>query len=175
MRHEALVRIVSALNTSGARYLLVGGVAVIAHGYVRTTVNCDLVLDLDPANVLKALKAFETLGYRSRVPLPMIDFANAALRERWAAEKHMVVFTLVNPDHELPDVDLFTRVPFDFDLEKLRGSVYRLAREVSAPVISLETLLAMKKDAGRLKDQADIEYLTTIHSSLERPDGPDGR
>ena len=43
---EDLVRICRALNDAGARYLLIGGFAVIAHGGARTTKDIDLLVDV---------------------------------------------------------------------------------------------------------------------------------
>ncbi|CUS36599.1 hypothetical protein [Candidatus Nitrospira nitrificans] len=42
---EAIVR---ALNDAGIRYLVVGGLAVNAHGYLRFTKDADFVIQLIP-------------------------------------------------------------------------------------------------------------------------------
>ena len=47
-----LVRICRALNDAQARYLLIGGFAVIAHGLGRTTKDIDFLVDDAPENVL---------------------------------------------------------------------------------------------------------------------------
>ena len=57
---EAIMR---ALNTAEVQYLIVGGLAVNAHGYVRLTRAVDIVLQLDPANVSRALSALFHVGY----------------------------------------------------------------------------------------------------------------
>ena len=49
---EAIVR---ALNDAGVRYLVAGGLAVNAHGYLRFTKEADLVLDLTRNNAERAL------------------------------------------------------------------------------------------------------------------------
>lgn len=41
---EAIFR---ALNEAGVRYLLVGGLAVNAHGYLRFTKDVDLTIDIE--------------------------------------------------------------------------------------------------------------------------------
>ena len=48
---EDVVRICRALNHAGARYVLIGGFAVIAHGAGRFTKDIDLLVDDRPANV----------------------------------------------------------------------------------------------------------------------------
>ena len=50
---DDVVRICRALNDAGARYLLIGGFAVMAHGAGRFTKDIDLLVDDAPANVAR--------------------------------------------------------------------------------------------------------------------------
>jgi len=63
---EALVR---ALQAAGVRYLVAGGLAVNAHGYIRFTKNVDLVVQLVPDNIESAFVALGKLGCRPTVPI----------------------------------------------------------------------------------------------------------
>lgn len=47
MERRSVEAIVRALNDAGVRYLIAGGVAVVAHGYVRFTADLDVILDLE--------------------------------------------------------------------------------------------------------------------------------
>jgi len=69
--------IVGTLNQTGVRYLVAGGVAVNAHGYLRFTQDMDLVIALDPANIVRAFDALSKLGYKPQVPITAEQFANA--------------------------------------------------------------------------------------------------
>jgi hypothetical protein len=60
-REDDLVALCRALNTCGARYLVVGGFAVIHHGYLRATEDIDLLLDGELDNQARVKKALETL------------------------------------------------------------------------------------------------------------------
>lgn len=51
MRLASFEAIVRALNAAKVRYLVAGGMAVNAHGYLRFTQDVDLVVALDPKNV----------------------------------------------------------------------------------------------------------------------------
>ena len=51
-----------ALNVSGTQYLVVGGYAVILHGYYRTTQDLDIWVNKTPENHLKLSKAFAIFG-----------------------------------------------------------------------------------------------------------------
>lgn len=39
---SAIESVLKALNDSGVRYLVVGGIAVVMHGHLRTTLDLDL-------------------------------------------------------------------------------------------------------------------------------------
>jgi predicted nucleotidyltransferase len=163
--------VVRALNTAGVRYLIVGGLAVNAHGYERLTRDVDLVLGLETENVLTAVKALAELGYEPRVPVRAEELADAANREVWRAEKSMVVLPMWSEKHERTPVDIFIEEPFDFAKEFARATEVEVAEGLWAPIVTLETLLQMKASAGRLQDLADIEALREVSVRSERNDG----
>jgi hypothetical protein len=45
----AIEQVLAALNAENVRYLVVGGVAVVLHGHLRTTADLDLVVELKRA------------------------------------------------------------------------------------------------------------------------------
>jgi hypothetical protein len=59
---EDLVRIARRLNELGARYLVLGGMAIIQHGLRRMTMDMDLLVDDDPENVSIVCKALSLLS-----------------------------------------------------------------------------------------------------------------
>lgn len=154
-------QVLAALNAERVRYLVVGGVAVVLHGHLRTTADLDLVLSLVPDNVRRALAALGRLGFRPRAPVRVEDFADPAARADWADQKGMTVFSLWSSQVHGIEVDLFVREPFDF--EQAFGRSVRVALDTtSATVASLEDLLAMKRAAGRPLDLADAAALEAI-------------
>jgi phospholipase/lecithinase/hemolysin len=68
VEQRSIEAIVQALNAAGARYLIAGGLAVVAHGYVRFTADLDLILDLEEENAKRALRALAGLGYQPPPP-----------------------------------------------------------------------------------------------------------
>src|SRR5436305_1873572 len=108
---EAILR---ALNSADVRYLIVGGLAVVAHGYVRATVDIDIVLSLEEANARRAMEALTAIGYRPLVPVEASDFADEKTRTIWQQEKQMIVFQLRHPDRDSTRLDLFVEEPFPF-------------------------------------------------------------
>lgn len=150
-----------ALNESGARYIVVGGLAVNLHGHVRVTIDLDLVIDLSPDQALSALDALTAIGFRPAVPVEARAFADTETRESWIREKHMLVFPLRDPDDLTRRVDVFVREPIPFE-EMWARSVVLPYKGTTARVASVEDLITMKREAGRPQDIADIEALEEI-------------
>ena len=104
MEKRSVEAVVRALNAADVRYLIAGGLAVVAHGYVRFTADIDLLLDLDPANLRRAIAALTPLGYRPRAPVPIDDFVQPGKRAQWVREKGLIVFSLFSPVHPATEV-----------------------------------------------------------------------
>lgn len=159
MRLKSFEAIISALNGAEVRYLVAGGLAVNAHGYLRYTKDADLVIELVPDNIRAALGALENLGYRPAIPVRAEDFADRETREGWARDKGMQVFQLFSDIHPETPIDIFVEHPFNFDDEYARATIKPLTGTGEVPFVSLETLIHMKKAADRTQDRADIENL----------------
>jgi hypothetical protein len=56
-----LVALCRALNEHGARYLVVGGIAINHHGFIRATEDIDILVDLDLENQRRVKRALEIL------------------------------------------------------------------------------------------------------------------
>jgi hypothetical protein len=66
MEVRSIETIIQALNTAKVEYLIVGGVAVGAHGYDRLTADVDLVIGLQPQNITRGLRALLAAGDAGR-------------------------------------------------------------------------------------------------------------
>ncbi len=153
---EAIVR---ALNDAGVQYLIVGGLAVNAHGFVRLTRDVDIVLALHPPNAAAGLNALLAIGYHMAIPAKPEEFADPAVREDWRKSKQMIVLKLWSDQHRRTPVDIFVYEPFVFADEVRVASALEVCPGVTAPVVSLPTLLLMKRTAARPQDLFDIEEL----------------
>ncbi len=144
----ALIRI---LAEHKVRFIVVGGEAVIHHGYPRVTGDLDLFWHRTDAN---AARLFAALTEFWAGPIPgivsveelarpgyFVQFGRPPNRVDLLGSLGTVEFEQAwrNRDREYVDID-GERVPF--------------------PIIGLEDLLQAKRDAGRLKDLLDIEQLT---------------
>ena len=153
-------RVLAALERAEVRYLVVGGVAVVLHGFLRTTADLDLVVQLEPGNVRRAIDALTALGYRPRAPVPASSFADEPTRRRWVQEKNLRVFSLWTDAGPL-EVDLFAEEPFDFDAVFGRAVRVRLG-EVEVSVVSRRELIDLKRSAGRPLDLEDAQRLEEL-------------
>jgi hypothetical protein len=153
--------IFAALTKREVRYLVVGGVAVVLHGVPRFTADIDLVLALDAKNVLAALDALAELAYLPRVPVPLRDFADPALRREWSKDKGLTVLGLWSPDHPATEIDLFIEEPFPFDEAFARAVRVDLGTD-HVTVASIADLIELKRRADRPKDREDVERLLAL-------------
>jgi predicted nucleotidyltransferase len=163
--------IFAVLQTTGVRYVVVGGVAVNLHGYQRFTKDIDLVIELVPDRALKALQALEAIGYKPNVPVKLADFADPIIREGWIRDKGMMVFQMYN-DQTRMSIDIFVRYPLDFDELWNQGTKINLPG-TSLRIASIDHLILMKRKASRPQDLLDVEQLEKIKRILdEQRDAP---
>jgi len=142
-----VAKICGTLNRSKAKYLVIGGVACILHGYGRATEDLDILIERTEANAARILRGLSTLGY---------GFA----REWTPAELLKRPITVIGDD---PRVDVFTAAAtVKYEQAAPRAGTVEVTG-VRIPLISLEDLIETKR-TGRLRDAADIEALEQIKS-----------
>lgn len=83
MRDFDLRSLLEVLDAEGIRFVVIGGVAVGAHGYVRGTEDLDLVPDPDPANLDRLTDALTKL---ESTLATVAERSLARLREMKAAQ-----------------------------------------------------------------------------------------
>lgn len=167
MSPKHLEQLFAALNAAGVRYLVVGGLAVLAHGYLRMTRDLDLVIALEGDNPERTLAVFARLGYRPNLPVELLDFADPEKRRRWQQEKGMQVYQLVSDQLADCPVDLFVEEPFAFADMVTDRVEYALGVDTVIPVVGLAHLRAMKEQAGRPRDLLDLAELDQLNEGNE--------
>lgn len=171
MERRSVEAIFEALNGSGARYLVVGGLAVVAHGFVRLTADIDVVIDPEPGALRRAIAALSALGYRPRAPVEFAEFADPGKRREWARDKGLTVFSVFSAGHRATEIDLFVEAPFDFDRAYARAVRFQVADGIEGTFVSLEDLIEMKRRAARPQDLEDVESLQSLRDSKGGRDG----
>ena len=79
--------IFAALENGAVRYVVVGGMATVLHGYARLTADIDIMLDQTPAEATKALRVLATLGFVPRASVNAEDYADVEIRRMWFDEQ----------------------------------------------------------------------------------------
>jgi predicted nucleotidyltransferase len=142
---EDLARVCRALNDAGARYILIGGFAVIARGGARTTKDIDLLIDPSADNVARVRRALRILE-------------DHAVDE--VADDDVLRYTVVRVADEVV-VDLMGRA-CGVDYAAAAADVEALdIAGVPVPVASLETLIRTKNTI-RPSDVADRLFLEEL-------------
>ena len=147
-----VVRICRALNQAGARYLLIGGFGVIAHGGGRFTKDIDLLVDDAPDNVARVKRGLAVLADNAAA-----DVADSDLQQ----------FVVVRVADEVV-VDLMGRA-CGLDYETAARDAEHIERDgVRIPVASPATLIRLK-DTVRPQDALDRAFLEGVLRSRRAP------
>jgi hypothetical protein len=144
--------LLAELTEAGVEFILIGGVAVAAHGYVRATEDVDIVPDPLPGN----LERVATTLVRMDARLLLAPNVPLGERERRALlnGRSLSVETRHGP---LDVVQLVPGVP-QYD-ELAADSVEANLLGVPVRVCSLARLREMKRARGQTQDLADLEHL----------------
>lgn len=162
MKLASFEAIVGALNEAGVHFLVVGGLAVNAHGYLRFTKDVDLVVRLTREDIDAAFRALKGIDYHPSVPITAGEFAQPIMREEWRREKGMLVLKFWSDTHRETPLDVFIYEPFDFAQEEAAALRSSDPGAAAAGFVSIPALVAMKRVAGRPQDLVDIEKLEKI-------------
>jgi predicted nucleotidyltransferase len=136
-------------------YVVIGGLAVVAHGHTRNTRDVDLMAAADRANLERLAAALRELDARLSgidAHLMDIDVYDAATLASGAN------FTL---ETAAGGLDYFNDVPGAAAFDELRERALVVDLEgLRIPVAGLDDLIRMKHASGRPQDLSDIAALT---------------
>jgi hypothetical protein len=165
MEKHSIELIVRSLNNHGVKYMIAGGLAVVAHGYVRFTADVDIMLAMDRYNLSEAVAALASLKYQPRAPVPFEQFIDCDQRSQWIDQKGMVVFSLFSSDHPATEIDLFIDPPLIFEDAYSRAVQMEISPGIPAMFCSMDDLIEMKSKSGRSQDLDDIAQLRKLQES----------
>lgn len=159
MKLSAFEAVIQAFHVARIQYLIVGGVAVNAHGYIRFTPNIDVALEFNPDNIRKAFRALETLDYHPSVPIDAEVFAHRNQQPSASAAPKAQVLTFHSEDVESTPVNLPTLDASDFPREYDQAMQSEILPGVEVRFLSIPALIRLKQCTGRPRDLDDIEHL----------------
>jgi predicted nucleotidyltransferase len=159
---EALLR---ALVSHGVDFVIVGGIAVIAHGSARITRDLDICYALDQSNLDVLGAALLDLGARLRGVAEEVPFVPDGRTLR-----RTTILTL-DTDHGW--IDLLAAPSGAPPYATLRERAERVTfGDIAVLVASLDDLESMKRAAGRPRDLVDVEEIEVIRRLKRRGPGP---
>lgn len=148
--------ILEELNRAGVEFLVIGGVAVGFHGYVRATKDVDIVPAPDPENLTKLAKVLARLDAHlegaddfddGEIPDPL-DPEALALGGNWVLGTRLGRFDIMQ---WIGEDELWGRL-----------SPTAIEAEIGGLVVGMvgyEELIALKENAGRPEDLIDLQRL----------------
>jgi hypothetical protein len=145
-------RVVAALNAAEVEYVIVGGLAVGAHGVVRATRDVDIVAAPDGGNMNRLAECLRRLGGEHPIEGPLTGDTLG----RPASFKVQTMHGEVQVLNRMEGIPSFA--------ELRRDQIHvEIASDAIAPVCSLAHLLAMKRAADRPRDRVDLAELAELH------------
>ena len=152
---EDLLELARELNVQGARYALIGGYAIAAHGYNRFSEDVDLLVDPSRDNTPRWVRALSKLPDAAAAELAGDD-------EIFEREGHYAI--RINDEFT---VDIMPSACGHDWQELAKYIVYIEVESLTMPVLSLQGLL-LTKEGMRDKDKADRTVLLRALEATEK-------
>ncbi|HZI52856.1 MAG TPA: nucleotidyltransferase [Chitinophagaceae bacterium] len=139
--------LIKILNERKARFVLVGGLAVLIHGHFRTTKDMDIFYESSEENGRKILDGINEFGF-SFLKLTLDDILDKG--------------AYIKLGREPVRIDLFCDLPgVSFD-EVYRDAIDYDEEGLQLKVIHINHLIENKTKVGRLQDLDDVKKLKKI-------------
>src|SRR5271166_4848850 len=148
--------LLSAFQSHGVKYLVVGGFAVIYHSQPRFTKDIDLLIKADPGNAKATYAALDEFG----APLQGITWEDFTDRNSF--------FRFGRDPRGFDILPAIPGVDFDSAWERRVETVVDAATGLKANFISGDDLIASKLASGRLQDIADADAIRKAAASKSK-------
>lgn len=161
IRGPDLAGVVADANKAGLDHVVIGGFAVIAHGYFRATKDSDLLVPDGPEADAAIVRFFD-----------LIDATRFSDGRIYTAEEIADSHHLrVDSRHGVIDIMRGGLPPLDYDTVATRA-IDGSWRGTPFRVASLRTLVGFKRLAGRPGDRVDLEKLERANGELPEDEIP---
>lgn len=152
LRLGDLLEVCRRLNQAGVKYVLIGGFAILIHGYERTTRDIDFLVDVSETNIRKIKDALQDL-----LPEACTELTPADVKEN----------VVVRMSGEQLVIDLMKEVgPLNFE-KVSRDCFIETIDGVPIPVASLDSMIELKEGV-RDRDKKDYLFLKGKKEFLEK-------
>ncbi len=138
-------KLLKLLNDHDVKYVIIGATAFPVHGYVRATLDIDIFIEATEKNARQTLACLKKFGYDT-TEISVDDMLTKKLLIRQYA-----VETDIHP--------FVAGVTFE---EVWKKRIYDTYKNVKVPFAGLDSLIKMKRAAGRPKDLEDLKNLEKL-------------
>ncbi len=152
--YEKFLNVIAALEDEQVQYILIGGFAVVLHGFPRSTQDIDFFIKPTSENIKKLKKALQQV-FRD----PAIDEISLSELERYP------VIRYGTPDGF--SIDLIVNIGEVFSFDDIHYEV-RNIEDQTLKIATVQSLLEMKENTYREVDQLDVKFL---RKKIEEEDG----
>jgi predicted nucleotidyltransferase len=151
-RLHALLR---RLDAAGVEFVVIGGIAAVAHGSPQITQDLDIVYAPDAENLERLSRALRDLNATLRGVVDDVPFVPDV--------RALTQVRLLTLDTDEGSLDLIAQPDGSRGYDELRaGSMEAVVQGTVVRIAGLDDLIAMKKAAGRAKDRLHVEELEAI-------------
>ena len=153
-----VIKILDALNRHGAKYIVIGGWAVILHGFTRTTMDLDIMVEPSKENLLKIIKALREFSE---------DESLDGLEKLEPTQYEVTKIVLKDLDLE---IDLIRNMGEIDYLKAIEDAQVVDFNGIKVKIAGLDKLIEMIKSKRLLrpKDQMDLLFLKGKKEFLEK-------
>lgn len=156
-----IAEILRALAKGEVDFVLVGGLAVQLHGFLRSTFDVDLVLAMNDSNLDRFIDVAKGRGLKPVIPVDIDALRDARQIDQWHREKGMLAFALREPQAAGCVIDVLVRPEISYE-QLIANSVEGELFGSKIRIAGIDDLLIMKRAADRPKDRLDVEALEKI-------------
>lgn len=156
-----LNEILKRLLQSNVEFVLVGGLAAVAHGASTMTQDVDVCLSFKPENIKKVLVALQDIHPTVRAGSGKIPLNEYSV-ERLAELGNVYVMT------DLGELDLLGQIAGLGDYEKVKTAADPISlMGLTCLILSIEALIHVKEAMNRPKDRQVVLELKVIQDKLK--------
>ncbi|MBN2716311.1 MAG: hypothetical protein JXX14_10680 [Deltaproteobacteria bacterium] len=135
------------------QFAVCGGFAVAHYGFIRATMDFDLLILPDEQNAKKVIAALVEFGFGG-VPLQEESFIKRGTAITLGAQPNQI--------------DLLTSMSSQSTKDIIAGATTVEIQGIPMNIVSLDDLLTAKKEANRPKDRIDYEELLIIKDNQQK-------
>ncbi len=160
---QSYAELIRVLNGHNVKFVVIGGLAAIAHGSTVATNDIDITPQREVRNLVRLVSALEDLDARVKTDdAPNAKILDQAIDDQWL-RMHDVCYLRT----KFGDLDVVTNpAGIERGYESLRKNaiVLPFARSVKAPVAALDDVIQSKRAADRPKDRAALASLERLRA-----------